>query len=286
MTELRQRMIEAMVVRGFAQRTQDAYVDAIRRMAKHYRCDPASFTRQQVQDYLLHMVREKSLSYSTMNQAACAARFLYESVLGRSREEFLVPMAKVPQRQPDLLGREEITRLLLACGQPCQRMLLQTVYAAGLRVSEACALELHDIDSAPDRMCIRVRAGKGGHDRQSVLSPTLLALLREHVRCFRPRRWLFGDAVDSRVPSIETAQRAYQRARQRARIMKRGGIHTLRHCFATHLLEGGVDLYTISKLLGHGHISTTARYLHLVSPQFRPPKDTDPLDLLAALQVS
>ena len=175
MTELRQRMIEAMVVRGFAQRTQDAYVDAIRRMARHYRCDPASFTRQQVQDYLLRMVREQSLSYSTMNQAACAARFLYEIVLGRSRAEFLVPMAKVPQRQPDLLGRGEIARLLLACGQPRQRMLLQTVYAAGLRVSEACALQVRDIDSAPDRMCIRVRAGKGGHDRQSVLSPTLLS---------------------------------------------------------------------------------------------------------------
>ncbi len=286
MTELRQRMIEAMVVRGFAQRTQDAYVDAIRRMAQHYRRDPAGFTRQEVQDYLLRMVREQSLSYSTMNQAACAARFLYEVVLGRSRAEFLVPMAKVPQRQPDLLGRGEIGQLLLACGQPRQRMLLQTVYAAGLRVSEACALEVRDIDSAPDRMCIRVRAGKGGHDRQSVLSPTLLALLREHVRCFRPRRWLFGEGQGGAAPSIDTAQRAYQRARQRARIMKRGGIHTLRHCFATHLLEGGVDLYTISKLLGHGHISTTARYLHLVSPQFRPPKDSDPLDLLAALQLS
>lgn len=286
MTELRQRMIEAMVVRGFAQRTQEAYVDAIRRMAQHYRRDPATFTRQELQEYLLHMVRERSLSYSTMNQAACAARFLYETVLGRSRQEFLVPMAKVPQRQPDLLGREEIARLLLACGQPRQRMLLQTVYAAGLRVSEACALQVGDIDSAADRMCIHVRAGKGGHGRMSVLSPTLLALLREHVRCFRPQRWLFGDGRDGAAPCIDTAQRAYQRARQRARIMKRGGIHTLRHCFATHLLEGGVDLYTISKLLGHGHISTTARYLHLVSPQFRPPKDIEPLDLLAGLQLS
>ena len=286
MTELRQRMIEAMVVRGFARRTQEAYVDAIRRMAQHYRRDPASYTAQEVQDYLLHMVRERGLSYSTLNQTACAARFLYETVLGRARLEFLVPMAKVPQRQPELLGRGEISQLLLACGQPRQRMLLQTVYAAGLRVSEACALEVRDIDSAPDRMCIRVRSGKGGHDRQTVLSPTLLALLREHMRCFRPQRWLFGEGADSRAPSIENAQRAYQRARQRAHIMKRGGIHTLRHGFATHLLEGGVDLYTISKLLGHGHISTTARYLHLVSPQFRPPKDIDPLDLLAGLHLA
>lgn len=286
MTELRQRMIEAMVVRGFAQRTQDAYVDAIRRMAKHYRRDPAGYTAQQVQDYLIHMVREQGLSYSTMNQAACAARFLFETVLGHSRQDFLVPMAKVAQRQPELLGRQEIARLLLACEQPRQRMLLQTVYAAGLRVSEVCALELRDIDSATDRMCIRVRAGKGGHDRQSILSPTLLGLLREHVRCFRPQRWLFSNAKDSQPISVESAQRAYQRARQNARIIKRGGIHSLRHGFATHLLEGGVDLYTISKLLGHSHISTTARYLHLVSPQFRPPQGVDPLDLLAGLYMT
>lgn len=286
MTELRQRMIEAMVVRGLAPRTQEAYVDAIRRLARHYRRDPATCTAQEVQNYLLHMVRTQGLSYSTMNQAACAARFLYETVLGRARQDFLVPMAKVPQRQPELLARHEIARLLMTCGHPRQRMLLQAVYAAGLRVSEACALEVRDIDSAPDRMCIRVRCGKGGHDRQTVLSPTLLALLREHVRCFRPRRWLFGDATDSAPPCVDTAQRAYHRARRNARITKQGGIHTLRHCFATHLLEGGVDLYTISKLLGHGHISTTARYLHLVSPQLRPPKDTDPLDLLAALSLS
>ena len=286
MTELRQRMIEAMVVRGLAQRTQEAYVDAIRRMAKHYRRDPASYTAREVQDYLLHRVREQSLSYSTMSQAACAARFGFETVLGRSRQDFHVPMAKVPQRQPDLLGRGEISRLLLACAQPRQGMLLQTVYASGLRVSEACPLELRDIDRGADRMCIRVRAGKGGRDRQSVLSLTLLALLREHVRCFRPQRWLFSDGTDSQPISVESAQRAYQRARQRARIMKSGGIHTLRHCFATHLVEGGVALYTISKLLGHGDISTAARYLHLVSPQFRAPKDIDPLDLLAGLRLS
>lgn len=285
MTELRQRMIEAMVVRGFSTRTQESYVYAIRRMAQHYRRDPAGYTAAEVQDYLLHMVRERKLSYSTMNQTACAARFLFETVLGHPRGEFLVPMARVPQRQPELLGREEISRLLLACSHPRFRMLLQTIYAAGLRVSEACALELRDIDSAVDRMCIRVRAGKGGRDRQSLLSPTLLALLRAHVRSAGQRRWLFCDRSGMQPLSVESAQRAYQRARRYAGITKTGGIHTLRHCFATHLLEGGVDLHTISKLLGHSQINTTAQYLHLVSPQFRLPKDTDPLDLLAALRL-
>ena len=180
-----------------------------------------------------------------------------------------VPLTRVPQRQPDLLGRGEIAQLLLACGQPRQRMLLQTVYAAGLRVSEVCALEVRDIDSAADRMCIRVRGGKGGHDRQSILSPTLLVLLREHVRCFRPQRWLFGDGACSRAPSIDTAQRAYHRARQRAGIHKRGGIHTLRHCFATHLLEAGVDLNAIKHFMGHTALSTTQRYLHLTQAHLK-----------------
>ena len=283
MTELRQRMLDAMLQRGFSPRTQESYVDAIYGMAKHYRRDPAQYSAQEVEAYLLHMIKARHLSYSTMNQAACAARFLYEKVLGHGRELFPIPMAKVPAKQPELLAREEIARLFAACSHPIHRMLLQTLYAAGLRVSEACALRVGDIDSHTDRMCIRVACGKGGHARYSVLSPTLLEYLRTYVRTFRPRTWLFCNASGVQPVSIESAQRAYQGSRHRARIMKSGGPHTLRHCFATHLLEGGVDLFTIQKLLGHGHISTTARYLHLISPQFRPPKDVDPLDLLAGL---
>ena len=164
-------------------------------------------------------------------------------------------------------------------------MLLQTIYASGLRVSEACALQLCDIYSAPDRICIRVASGKGGKGRQSILSPTLLALLRAFIRTFAPQRWLFSDPSGTQPFCVSSAQRAYYRAHQRAHIHKDGGIHTLRHCFATHLLEGGVDLFTIQKLLGHSHINTTGKYLHLVGPQFRPPKELDPLDLLAALRL-
>ena len=286
MTELRQRMPGAMVQRGFAQRTQESYISAIRRMAKHYRRDPALYTQQDVQAYLLHMVKEDKLSYSSMNQAACAAQFLFQTVLGRGREHFQVPFAKVPAKQPELLARLEISRLFAVCLHPARRMLLQTVYATGLRVSEACTLRVADIDSAADRMCIRVQNGKGGKDRYTLLSATLLALLREYVRHFRPSTWLFADTSGKAAMSIEMAQRAYQGARLRASITKTGGIHTLRHCFATHLLEGGVDLFTIQKLLGHSHIATTGRYLHLISPQFRAPQGGDPLDLLAALGLS
>ena len=311
MTPLRQRMQDAMVQRGFAARTQETYIDAIARMAKHYRRDPATCTACEVQAYLLHMVKDRHLSYSTMNQAGCAARFLFEVVLGEPRQGFVIPLAKAPAIQPELLSRQQIAQLFAACISPARRVLLQTIYATGLRVSEACTLRVADIDSAPDRMCIRVVHGKGGKDRYTLLSATLLTLLRGYARRYQPREWLFGDRTDTQAMRIQTAQRAYQGARHRARIMKHGGIHPcrarrplhwaavsqavgmptetpatpLRHCFATHLLEGGVDLFTIQKLLGHGHIGTTGRYLHLTSPQFVAPKDHDPLDLLAGLPI-
>ncbi len=252
MTPLRQRMIDAMVQRGFALRTQESYVDAIVRMSRFYGRDPATYAVAEVQAYLLYLIQERKLSYSTVNQAACASRFLFESVLGHERARFPIPCAKVPQTQPHLLARAEIAALFAACRHPLYRTLLQTIYAAGLRVSEACALRVKDIDSQPDRMSVRVEHGKGAKDRYTLLAPT-------------------------------SAQRAYQGARSGASITKPGGIHTLRHCFATHLLEGGVDLYTIQRLLGHAHIGTTSRYLHLTAPQFAAPTGVDPLDLLAGL---
>ena len=285
MSPLRQKMSEAMIHRGFAARTQESYIEAMVRMGKYcgHRLDTC--TAEEVRAYLLHMVKERHLSYSTMNQAACAARFLYEVVLGQDRADFVIPMAKTPVTQPELLARKQIAQLFEACNSPARRMLLQTIYATGLRVSEACTLRVANIDSAPDRMCIRVVAGKGGRDRYTLLRPTLLTLLRDYARNYKPHDWLFYGGVRTTSVSITTAQRSYQGARHRAHITKSGGIHTLRHCFATHLLEGGVDLFTIQKLLGHGYISTTSRYLHLISPQFSAPQTGDPLDLLAGLPI-
>ena len=156
MKPLRQRMLNAMVLRGFAVRTQESYIDAIYGLAKYYRGDPTQYSAQEIEAYLLHLINERHLSYSTMNQAACAARFLYEKVLGRERELFPIAMARVPGKQPELLARAEIAALLACCNHPIHHMLLQTMYASGLRVSEACALQVTDIDSHSDRMCIRV----------------------------------------------------------------------------------------------------------------------------------
>lgn len=290
MTPLRQRMVDAMVTRGFAVRTQESYVEAIARMARHYHRSPALLGKDEVSTYLLDMVRTRHLSYSTMNQAACAARFLYEKVLGFEPAQFHIPMAKTPVRQPELLSRQEIAQLLVCCAHPVYRMLLTTLYAGGLRVTEGSLLRIQDIDSSTDRMSLRVCAGKGGKDRYTLLSPSLLTLLRNYCRTHglhhsskNPDHWLFPNKQFSGPTAIENIQRAYQAARQCAGITKTGCTHTLRHGFATHLLEGGIDLYTISRLLGHSHISTTSRYLHLISPQFKPPKDVDPLDLLAGL---
>lgn len=289
MTPLRQRMLDAMTVRGLAERTKECYVEAVARLARHYHRNPELLNPAEVEAYLLHLVKDRKLSYSSVNHAASASRFLFETVLGRPTDiaHLRPPMARVPQKQPELLARQEIVRLFFSCSHPVYRTVLQTVYAAGLRISEACSLRVGDIDSAADRMCVRVTAGKGGADRYSLLSPSLLALLRLYSQTYTPQRnkgkWLFANANGTACVNIEAVQRAYQAARHCAGIAKTGGTHTLRHCFATHLLEGGVDLYTISRLLGHGHLSTTARYLHLISPQFKPPKDIDPLDLLAGL---
>ena len=186
MTPLRQRMLDAMVLRGFSPRTQESYADAIYGMAKHYRRDPAQYTAQEVEAYLLHMVQERHLSYSTMNQAACAARFLYEKVLGRQRELFPIAMAKVPARQPELLAREEIARLFACCLHPVHRMLLQTMYAAGLRVSEACALRVgpcrqHELAIA----AVSGRPGQVQLDDASIAFLIIAVIAKEsiHVGC-------------------------------------------------------------------------------------------------------
>jgi integrase/recombinase XerD len=278
MTPLRQQMSEAMVLRGLALRTREAYLAAVVALAKFYRRSPDTLTSEQLQAYLLHLITEKKLAYSSVNQASCAFRFLYGSVLRQADVRFDIPMAKVPKRLPQILSREEVARLIGAAGTVRARTLLSITYAAGLRVSELCALQVADIESAPDRMCLKVRQGKGGQDRYTLLSPRLLSVLRVYWQACRPRHWLFPNRTGTAAIDLVTAQRAYAAARDAAGIAREGGIHVLRHCFATHLLESGVDLPTIQRLMGHEHISTTMRYLHLARSHLT--TTTSPLELL------
>ena len=278
MKSLREQMTDAMVLRGFAARTQEAYLAAVVALAKHYHRCPDTLSCEELQAYLLFLITEKKLAYASVNQAACAFRFLFERVLKRANARFDIPMAKVPKRLPQILSRKQVSRLIGAARTLRGRTLLMTTYAAGLRVSEVCALQVADIESAPDRMCLKVRQGKGAQDRYTLLSPRLLCALRRYWCDRRPRPWLFPNPAGTAPIDPTTAQRTYAAARDAAGIAPEGGIHTLRHCFATHLLEAGVDLPTIQRLLGHGHISTTMRYLHLARTHLT--GTTSPLELL------
>ena len=284
MTLLRQRMLDALVLRGMATRTQEAYIDAVARLARHYRRSPDTLTADEVQHYLLYLLRERHLSRSSVNQYGCACRFLYGTVLGLDGDAFQIPLAPAPQRLPEILSREELARLFAMAAHLKSRTFLMLAYGTGLRLSELCRLRAEHIDSHADRMCIRVEQGKGGKDLYVPLSEDVLQLLRTWWRSAHPRPWLFGGLRDpSRPIDTGSAQRWYYLARDAAGITKRGGIHSLRHAYATHLLEAGYDLYSLQQWLGHNHVSTTTRYLHLTRPDVPDGARSAPLALLSAL---
>jgi site-specific recombinase XerD len=279
MSPLRQQMIADMQLRGLAPRTQKAYLAVVEQLADYYHQSPAHLTQNQIQCYLLHLIEERKLAWSSTNQAACALRFLYRTTLRQPDTYCCIPARKTAAQLPEILSPNEVARLLDACLLLKHRALLMTTYAAGLRVAETCALKVDDIDS--DRMMLRIEGGKGGRDRYSLLSPALLDTLRQYWRAERPRRWLFAKRDGNGPIDVSHAQKAFYRAKRRAGIHKQGGIHSLRHAFATHLLEAGVDIHTIGRLMGHDKITTTARYLHLRQQQA---KTNSPLDLLSALK--
>ncbi len=261
MTTLRMRMDNDMRVRGMAERTRETYLAAVARLARHYRRAPDQLSPAEVQAYLVHLLREEHLAWSTCSIAVHAFRFLYHTTLGRPAPTFTIPGPKQPKRLPVILSPEEVRRVLESTLNRKQRALLATTYGAGLRVSEVVRLRVGDIDA--QRMSLRVEQGKGGKDRDTLLSPRLLEELRAYWREYRPARWLFPARGGQQPMDASTAQKLYYAAKERAGISKRGGIHALRHAFATHLLEAGTDLHTIQRLLGHGHLGSTMRYFHL-----------------------
>jgi integrase/recombinase XerD len=245
---------------------------------------PDKLSAEEVQCYLLHLLRERKLARSSVNQYGCAYRFLYGTVLGLDGQAFQIPLAPAPQRLPEILSREELVRLFAAACHLRSRTFLMLGYGTGLRLSELCHLRVADVDSHADRMCIRVVQGKGGKDRYVPLSEDVLLLLRAWWRSAHPRVWLFSAARDADQPlHKQCAQRWYRAACAHAGVTKHGGIHSLRHAYATHLLEAGVDLYTLQQWLGHNHVSTTTRYLHLARPDVPEGARRAPLALLSAL---
>jgi site-specific recombinase XerD len=200
MTPLRQRMLDALMVRGRAARTQEAYIEAVARLAGHYRRSPDALSSQEVQQYLLHLLRERKLSRSSVNQYGCAYRFFYGTVLGRDAESFQIPLAPAPQRLPEILSREELARLFAKASHDKARSFLTVAYGTGLRLSEMCHLRAADIDSHVDRMCIRVEQGKGAKDRYVPLADDVLQVLRACWRRAHPGPWLFAAQRDPSQP--------------------------------------------------------------------------------------
>jgi integrase/recombinase XerD len=256
----------------------------VARFAKHFGQSPEQLNPDQVRQYLLHLVRDQHVGWSRYNIARCGLQFFYQITLGQDVQFKKLPCARAPRRLPTVLSREELRRLFDVVGHDLKhKALLMTLYAAGLRVSEALSLKPADIDSP--RMLIHVRCGKGNKDRMVKLSPQLLAVLRDYWKARRPKVWLFPQHHDPDRPMDSgTAQRIVQRAARRAGITRRVSPHTLRHSYATHLLEAGTDLRTIQLLLGHTNLKTTSIYTHV--SQARLNAADSPLDLLYAQQPS
>jgi integrase/recombinase XerD len=267
MTPLRQRMIEDMNLRNLAPLTVRVYVERVAKFAQHFGKSPEQLGAADVRAYLVHLVHERHVSWSYYNQALCALRFVYNVTLGDDRILKGIVCPKQEKKLPVVLSSEEVGRFFRAVSNLKHRAILMTAYAAGLRVSEVVALRVQDIDSR--RMVIRVHQGKGRKDRYVMLSPRLLDLLREYWKALRRRPelrsspWLFPGQDPVRPMTSKPVHMACKAAREASGLNKHVTVHTLRHSFATHLLEAGTDIRTIQVLLGHRNIKTPALSPHV-----------------------
>src|SRR2546428_3852943 len=259
MKPLRAQMIHEMQLQRLAPKTQKAYVTAVARFAKFYQCPPDRLSPAQIRTYLHHLLVERRLAWRSCNQAAAGLKFFSTKTLSWDVLHLDLPPRTGRSPLPRVLSIEELQRLFTSAKHPRHRVLLMTTYAAGLRVSEVVRLQLTAIES--DRMLIRVEQGKGRKDRYTLRSPRLLTALRAYWPLYRPAPWLFTGRAPHLPMPIGTAQKLSYHAKQRAGITHGHGLHTLRHCFAPHLLEAGVDVRTIQRLLGHRSLDTTTRYL-------------------------
>jgi site-specific recombinase XerD len=278
MSELRRKMLADLQVRNYAERTQRIYIARVAEMAQHFGRSPEGLGHEEIRDYLRYLVAERAVSRSAFVQTTAALRFLYRTTLDRPGMIPHLPYPRQKRRHPIVLSRGEVARLLKAMGNVKHRAVAMVQYGSGLRISEALGLELSDIDS--ERMVITVRRGKGDVDRQAILSAVLLDTLRQYWRTYEPAVWLFEGRDRTKPLGASTVQRAIKAARVRAGIQKRATSHSLRHSFATHLLESGTDLRTIQVLLGHRSLKTTQIYTHVATNRLR--GTVSPLDTLGA----
>jgi integrase/recombinase XerD len=281
MTPLRQRLIDDLRLRNYAQPTIAAYVRNVARLAQFCKRSPDLLGPDDIRAFQLHLIQQR-YSWSQINQTVCALRFFYDITLARTEPFPAIPYGKRPKTLPSVLAATEV-RLLLDAAKPLRnRVLFQVAYGCGLRVSELVSLQVRHIDSA--RMVVHVHHGKGAVDRLVPLAPRLLEQLRAYWRLYRPTTWLFPGRQLGQHISGNTIQRSFHNLVRRVGLGKRCSMHTLRHSYATHLLEAGVDLPTLKTLLGHRSLATTALYLHVSTQRLQ--QTPSLLDLLALPQRS
>jgi len=275
-TELRRRMIEDMELKRLSSNTQRAYVRGVAQFAEFFGKSPKLLGREEIRTYLLHLVRQEKVSGSTYRQVLSAIRFVYRTTLGETEIVEGIERCKTEKKLPVVLSMDEVERFFAALESLKYRAIFMTAYAGGLRVSEVVSLRTADIDS--ERMVIRIDQGKGRRDRYVMLSKRLLVVLREYWKAACPKNYLFPGRFPGSHISPASVWRACKRAMQISGITKNICTHTMRHSFATHLLEDGTDLRTIQVLLGHRNLNTTAVYTHVSRKKIE--STTSPLDLL------
>ena len=269
MTELRKRMIECLQLRGLSERTQEAYVRAVRQLSEHYHKSPELITEEELRQYFLFIKNVKHYSRNTSTVAICGIKFFFEKTLNRNWATFGLLRAPREKKLPVILSREEVRQILARVRLPRYRVCLSTIYSCGLRLQEGTHLQVADLDSA--RMMIHVRHGKGAKDRYVPLPERTLQLLRDYWRTHRHPALLFPaegrehlDLAKATEPrSKSSVQDAFRASLKESGNNKRASVHTLRHSWATHLLEAGVNLRLIQEWLGHSSPATTSVYTHL-----------------------
>ena len=270
MTPLRQRMIEDMQLQGLSARTQEAYIAAVRRLSEYYHRSPDGLTEEDLRKYFLHLINEKNVGPTTITIALCAIKLFYERTLRQQWPTLHFVRPAYEKKLPVVLSREEVRRILAAVEIPVYRACLTTIYACGLRLLEGARLQVPNVDSA--RMVLHIQGGKGKKDRYVPLPEPTLKMLRSHWCTYRSPLWLFPAppsvirqhiVPDSAPVTGSALHRAFGKALQASRISKRAHVHTLRHSYATHLLEAGINLRIIQENLGHNSPRTTEIYTHL-----------------------
>jgi len=242
----------------------------------HFGKSPADLKEDEIKRYLHYLKEEKKASQAVLSQTYSALKFFFEKTLHKPWSPSRIPRSKSPKKLPTVLSQDEVAAILSAIRNLKYRAILMTVYAAGLRVGEVIRLKVSDIDS--ERMTIRVNEGKGMKDRYTLLGEKNLEMLRVYYRIYRPSDWLFPGRPPSEPINASSVQRVFKEALYRTKIQKKASVHTLRHSFATHLLEAGTDLYYIQHLLGHTSVTTTSVYLHVTGRDMA--KIRSPIDLM------